>query len=162
MGFASLSPSYKWQRQFPKPAVPAKAGTHQSANDAVEPWIPAFPTDQVRGLKAHGTADLCIRRKTLPIFSRCAPACYKPIDAARRPVMTDTISVIREAERPVVPFVGGATYKAIIGDDTGEGLPIRNGVQTSPSGYQTRGRSPPHVESLPAHPPPREPRLHAE
>jgi len=62
--------------------------------------------------------------------------------------MSDTISVIREAERPVVPFVGGATYKPIIGDDTGEGLPIRTGIQTSPPGYQTRVHSHPYVETL--------------
>src|SRR5258706_10728214 len=62
--------------------------------------------------------------------------------------MTDTIIVIRESERPVVPFVGGASYRAIIGDDTGEGLPIRSGVQTSPPGYQTRVHSHPYVETL--------------
>ena len=62
--------------------------------------------------------------------------------------MTDAITVIREAERPVVDFVGGATYRAIIGDDTGEGLPIRTGIQTSPPGYQTRVHSHPYVETL--------------
>ena len=62
--------------------------------------------------------------------------------------MTDAISVIREEERPVVPFVGGASYKPIIGDDTGEGLPIRTGIQTSPPGYQTRIHSHPYVETL--------------
>lgn len=62
--------------------------------------------------------------------------------------MTDTITVIREAERPVVPFVGGASYRTIIGDDTGEGLPIRTGIQTSPPGYQTRVHSHPYVETL--------------
>ena len=62
--------------------------------------------------------------------------------------MPDTISVIRESERPVVDFVGGATYRAIIGDDTGEGLPIRTGIQTSPPGYQTRVHSHPYVETL--------------
>src|SRR5215204_4357426 len=64
------------------------------------------------------------------------------------PVMTDAISVIREAERPVVPFVGGATYRAIIGDDTGEGLPIRTGIQVSPPGYQTRVHRHPYVETI--------------
>jgi hypothetical protein len=43
--------------------------------------------------------------------------------------MTDkgaaAITVIREEERPVVDFVGGATYRPIVGDDTGDGLPIR-------------------------------------
>ena len=58
------------------------------------------------------------------------------------------ITVIREQERPVVDFVGGATYRPIVGDDTGEGLPIRTGIQTSPPGYQTRVHSHPYVETL--------------
>lgn len=62
--------------------------------------------------------------------------------------MSDSISVIREAERPLVDFVGGATYRAIIGDDTGAGLPLRTGIQTSPPGYQTRTHSHPYVETL--------------
>jgi quercetin dioxygenase-like cupin family protein len=65
--------------------------------------------------------------------------------------MPDTITVIRESERPEVPFVGApgeATYRAIIGDDTGEGLPIRTGIQTSRPGYQTRVHSHPYVETL--------------
>ena len=62
--------------------------------------------------------------------------------------MTDEIIVIREHERPVVPFVGGASYRPIVGDDTGEGLPIRTGIQTSPPGYQTRVHSHPYVETL--------------
>jgi mannose-6-phosphate isomerase-like protein (cupin superfamily) len=62
--------------------------------------------------------------------------------------MTDSITVIRESERPVVDFVGGATYRAIIGDDSGAGLPIRTGIQTSPPGYQTRVHSHPYVETL--------------
>jgi mannose-6-phosphate isomerase-like protein (cupin superfamily) len=66
--------------------------------------------------------------------------------------MTDTgadaITVIREEERPVVDFVGGATYRPIVGDDTGEGLPIRTGIQTSPPGYATRVHSHPYVETL--------------
>jgi mannose-6-phosphate isomerase-like protein (cupin superfamily) len=59
-----------------------------------------------------------------------------------------TITVIREAERPIVDFVGGATYRPIVGDDTGEGLPIRTGIQTSPPGYATRVHSHPYVETL--------------
>ena len=59
-----------------------------------------------------------------------------------------TITVIREAERPVVPFTGGATYRPIVGDDTGEGLPIRTGIQTSPPGYCTAVHSHPYVETL--------------
>src|SRR5436305_14936299 len=62
--------------------------------------------------------------------------------------MSDPITVIREEERPVVDFVGGATYRTIIGDDTGAGLPIRTGIQTSPPGYQTRVHSHPYVETL--------------
>ena len=62
--------------------------------------------------------------------------------------MTDSITVIREAERPVVDFVGGATYKTILADDTAAGLPIRTGIQTSPPGYQTRVHSHPYVETL--------------
>ena len=65
--------------------------------------------------------------------------------------MPDTITVIRESERPEVPFVGApgtATYRTIIGDDTGEGLPIRTGIQTSMPGYQTRVHSHPYVETL--------------
>ena len=70
--------------------------------------------------------------------------------------MAETITVIRESERPEVPFIGApavggpgaATYRAIIGDDTGEGLPIRTGIQTSQPGYQTRVHSHPYVETL--------------
>ena len=59
-----------------------------------------------------------------------------------------TIRVIRETEQPVVPFVGGATYRPIVGDDTGERVPIRTGIQTSPPGYATRVHSHPYVETL--------------
>ena len=62
--------------------------------------------------------------------------------------MPDDICVIREDERPVVDFAGGATYRAIVGDDTGTGVPIRTGIQTSPPGYQTRVHSHPYVETL--------------
>lgn len=62
--------------------------------------------------------------------------------------MTDALTVIRLDERPVVDFGGGATYRTIIGDDTGEGLPIRTGVQVSPPGYQTRIHCHPYVEML--------------
>lgn len=62
--------------------------------------------------------------------------------------MPDSITVIREQERPVVDFVGGATYKTILADDTAAELPIRTGIQTSPPGYQTRVHSHPYVETL--------------
>jgi hypothetical protein len=38
--------------------IPAQAGIHLSKARAAEEWVPAFPTDQVRGLKAHGTTGL--------------------------------------------------------------------------------------------------------
>jgi quercetin dioxygenase-like cupin family protein len=58
------------------------------------------------------------------------------------------ITVIREAERPVVDFPGGATYRTLIGDDNGAGIPIRTGIQTSEPGYATRLHSHPYVEVL--------------
>jgi len=62
--------------------------------------------------------------------------------------MSQAPSVIRHAEQPTVPFAGGATYRPIIGDETGAGLPLRTGIQTSPPGYQTRLHSHPYVEVL--------------
>ena len=62
--------------------------------------------------------------------------------------MPDPITVIRESERPVVDFPGGATYKTLIGDDNGAEIPIRTGIQTSEPGYQTRLHSHPYVEVL--------------
>jgi len=56
--------------------------------------------------------------------------------------------VIREEERPVVPFPGGATYRTLIGDDNGGDIPIRTGIQTSEPGYATREHSHPYVEVL--------------
>jgi len=54
--------------------------------------------------------------------------------------MSDALTVIRHGERPTVTLPGGAAYKPIIGDDTGAGMPIRTGIQTSQPGYAT----PPH------------------
>ena len=62
--------------------------------------------------------------------------------------MSDTLTLIRHAERPTVTFPGGATYQPIIGDDTGEGMPIRTGIQTSQPGYMTRLHSHPYAEVL--------------
>lgn len=62
--------------------------------------------------------------------------------------MADAITVIREEERAVVDFPGGATYRTLIGDDNGAGIPIRTGIQTSEPGYQTRLHSHPYVEVL--------------
>jgi mannose-6-phosphate isomerase-like protein (cupin superfamily) len=62
--------------------------------------------------------------------------------------MTDALTVIRHVERPSVTLPGGATYQPIIGDDTGEGLPIRTGIQTSQPGYATPLHSHPYAEIL--------------
>ena len=62
--------------------------------------------------------------------------------------MPDDIIVIRESERPVVDFVGGATYRTLIGDDNGADIPLRTGIQTSEPGYATRLHSHPYVEVL--------------
>lgn len=62
--------------------------------------------------------------------------------------MSEAVTVIREAERPIVDFPGGATYKTLIGDDNGAGIPIRTGIQTSQPGYATRVHSHPYVEVL--------------
>jgi len=62
--------------------------------------------------------------------------------------MTDLPAPIRHAERPILPLTGGATYQPIIGDDTGAGMPVRTGFQTSPPGYSTPVHSHPYVEIL--------------
>jgi mannose-6-phosphate isomerase-like protein (cupin superfamily) len=62
--------------------------------------------------------------------------------------MSNALTVIRLEDRPTVDFGGGATYRTIIGDDTGEGLPIRTGIQVSPPGYQTRIHEHPYVETI--------------
>ena len=53
--------------------------------------------------------------------------------------MPDAVTVIRDEERPVVDFPGGATYRTLIGDDNGAGIPIRTGIQTSQPGYADAG-----------------------
>jgi mannose-6-phosphate isomerase-like protein (cupin superfamily) len=70
------------------------------------------------------------------------------IPPRRSLAMPDPITVIREAERPVVDFPGGATYRTLIGDDNGAGIPLRTGIQTSQPGYATRVHSHPYVEVL--------------
>ena len=62
--------------------------------------------------------------------------------------MAEPITVIREDERPLVDFPGGATYRTLIGDDNGALIPIRTGIQTSQPGYATRPHSHPYVEVL--------------
>jgi quercetin dioxygenase-like cupin family protein len=62
--------------------------------------------------------------------------------------MADRLMRIRHAERPTVPFGGGATYCPVLSDDNGAGIPLRTGIQTSPPGYETRVHSHPYVETL--------------
>jgi mannose-6-phosphate isomerase-like protein (cupin superfamily) len=62
--------------------------------------------------------------------------------------MPTPVTVIREEDRAVVDFPGGATYRTLIGDDNGAGIPIRTGIQTSQPGYATRVHSHPYVEVL--------------
>ena len=61
--------------------------------------------------------------------------------------MSEALTVIRHAERPVVPL-GGASYTPILGDDTGADLPLRTGIQVSPPGHQVRPHSHPYPEIL--------------
>ena len=62
--------------------------------------------------------------------------------------MPEPVTVVHEEERAIVDFPGGATYRTLIGDDNGAGIPIRTGIQTSQPGYQTRLHSHPYVEVL--------------
>ena len=62
--------------------------------------------------------------------------------------MPDALTVICHADRPVVTLPGGAAYQPIIGDDTGGGIPIRTGIQTSQPGYTTPLHSHPYAEIL--------------
>ena len=62
--------------------------------------------------------------------------------------MPEPVTVIREEDRAIVDFPGGATYKTLIGDDNGALIPIRTGIQISQPGYATRVHSHPYVEVL--------------
>ncbi len=62
--------------------------------------------------------------------------------------MAEGLTVIRHAERPSVPLRGDATYQPIVGDDTGEGVPIRTGIQVSQPGYATPLHRHPYAEIL--------------
>src|ERR1700724_1961615 len=62
--------------------------------------------------------------------------------------MPDALTVIRQAERPTVTLPRRAAYQPITGDDTGEGMPIRTGIQTSQPGYTTPLHSHPYAEIL--------------
>jgi len=70
------------------------------------------------------------------------------VKQATEDLMPDALTVIRHAERPIMTLADDAAYKAIIGDDTGEGIPIRTGIQTSQPGYTTPLHSHPYVEVL--------------
>src|SRR5438132_11486083 len=77
-----------------------------------------------------------------------ANECYARRDFPEEAAMPEPVTVIHEEERPVVDFPGGATYRTLIGDDNGAGIPIRTGIQTSQPGYATRLHSHPYVEVL--------------
>jgi mannose-6-phosphate isomerase-like protein (cupin superfamily) len=64
--------------------------------------------------------------------------------------MADSLTVIRHADRPTVSLDGGATYQPIVGDDTGDGVPVRTGIQVSPPGYQVAVHAHPYTEILTA------------
>jgi mannose-6-phosphate isomerase-like protein (cupin superfamily) len=86
------------------------------------------------------------------LVAGCRQSCYDRLMRTKEVRMDDRqpprLSVIRHADRPSVAFPGGASYCPVIGDDTGAGLPIRTGIQTSPPGYATRPHSHPYVEIL--------------
>ncbi|HUA55449.1 MAG TPA: cupin domain-containing protein [Candidatus Sulfotelmatobacter sp.] len=58
------------------------------------------------------------------------------------------LKVIRHADRPTVALGGGATYQPIVGDDTGDGVPVRTGIQVSPPGFAVKVHSHPYTEIL--------------
>ena len=62
--------------------------------------------------------------------------------------MPDALTVIRHADRSTMTLPGGAAYQPIIGDDTGDGVPVRTGIQTSHPGYTTPLHSHPYAEVL--------------
>ena len=62
--------------------------------------------------------------------------------------MPDQLQPIRHAERPTVILPGGARYRPIVGDDTGDGIPVRTGIQESPPGYAALPHSHPYPEIL--------------
>jgi mannose-6-phosphate isomerase-like protein (cupin superfamily) len=88
----------------------------------------------------------------MPLDSAIEPgsAWYKAANHHRRreDAMPSPITIIRESERVVADFPGGATYRTLIGDDNGVDIPIRTGIQTSQPGYATREHSHPYVEVL--------------
>ena len=62
--------------------------------------------------------------------------------------LCNSLKLIRHAERPTVALGGGATYQPIVGDDTGDGVPVRTGIQVSPPGFAVKVHSHPYTEIL--------------
>ncbi len=62
--------------------------------------------------------------------------------------MPAALTIIRHDERPTTALPSGATYRPIVGDDTGEGAPICTGIQVSPPGYVAPPHSHPYPEFL--------------
>jgi quercetin dioxygenase-like cupin family protein len=91
------------------------------------------------------------RGSSLGVLAIAGKGAFTSLSCFRRNAeanMPEPLTVIREDERPVVPFPGGATYRTLIGDDNGTEIPIRTGIQTSEPGYATREHSHPYVEVL--------------
>src|SRR5205085_9960341 len=76
--------------------MPAKAGIHGSGDGTADRWVPAFPTDQVRGLKAHGTTKLLGREAVFDLhrfIEDCRAAVRTdPTHKAAREVVERTVS----------------------------------------------------------------------
>jgi sulfide dehydrogenase cytochrome subunit len=81
--------SCRQSQPAPKESViPAKAGIDPSADGAGEQWIPAFPTEQVRELKAHGMTvragaiGVCLALVAFPAAAAEAPGVIAPPGAS--------------------------------------------------------------------------------
>jgi len=59
--------------------------------EAMGPWVPAFPTDQVRGLKAHGKTMGNLRiRSEISIFIRAFAGMTKNLPIFRDSLKSDS------------------------------------------------------------------------
>ena len=55
------------------------------------------------------------------------------------------MTIIRHEDVAEEEFLGGATYRTLVGDEAGS-TPVRCGIQTSPPGYATPHHAHPYVE----------------
>src|SRR6266516_1714280 len=83
-----------WMHVSKNTVIPAQAGTHLSVFETVARWVPAFPADQVRGLKAHG--------KTAWVVGCLAAALVLalPASAAETPKRGGTLTFMIPADAP--------------------------------------------------------------